>query len=1073
MSAMPPNTASIWNEALQVQRDRLLPKKYVGVLGELSFEAFEQSLSRLREDHNKNTIVRCIDRLKPVFERLNYFTAAITNTVQAHANPAALIWGALQALLVCACDFAQTFEDVTDMLEKMSDTVVRVNRYLELLQTNEKLQELSRRLVSDYVGFCIDALILYKERKYYTLIKTFRRNIQGKFKRTQARIDGNITRFEKEARVEIDEVLINGQRNIQERLPLKNSVPQIPVQGIITGLPSQNDFFFGREETLKDLHKQLAPSSEHSRRSCLVHGMAGMGKTQVVVEYIYRFQKYYRCIFWLGSQRGPELATNFIKNGGKLGIPEYEDMGGPRKIEVVKDFLEKTEENWLLVFDNVEYWETIVPYLPSCQHGSIVVTSQDPGLKQLTISELPLQPFSDNDGAELLLRRQLRQPRQPTSAGDFTVAQNISNVVGGLPIAIAHIAGTMVESQLVLTEVLEKFERQRAHEIWTRNAPLSTLMYKESLFMVWNFALEELSNESLRFLRVLSMLHPDTIPEAMLLDHNPKNLAIADRKEELEKMRTNLTKRHLVQRNMEGHGANLSVHRSLQLNLRVLMKDDPEIRQDAFNTAFAIARIACPRHNSVMAPVNEEWSKYEKSQPHILSLQSVYTESDSGLSVTPEYAALLFDASNFVWEQGFFHAGIESLRVAQSICQSAEDNCWMQLGDIHDLLGVVLVEPGISGRENGLKHLLESLNLRKKKIETPPPGGDKTEQMLFANSWNDFGCIMLEYENYEEAERYLEHSLAIKKRLETEETEPFEFAETYRNLAIVWLSQGRHSEAIEQIERAALLIEGDKGEHCATTQNFRFHWANLLFIAGEVDASLAKHQEVLQARKNIFGNYGFRTRHSYYALGVVYEAKNDYEEAVHMIRESLVNPEDAQWSEECFARAKFRLARLFRQQHRPKRADELEKEACITRDKLFPDHAQFLKGGVVDQMLIFDHMVSNEAGRSMIGRAKVKSVDKRIQETDIGSSILQWKRLDGPQSAMPASSCTSSPTSSRESSLEPSPTPAWVSKAYNAQKDTRKQPWKTGQSNNVDPSPHVRDGQDDLMPKGMRMMATA
>ena len=117
---------------------------------------------------------------------------------------------------------------------------------------------------------------------------------------------------------------------------------EVPIQGIITGLPSQNDFFFGREKYLKDLHEQLVPSSEDCRKSCLVHGMAGMGKTQVVIEYIYRFKKSYRCIFWLGSQRPPELAVNFAQIAGKVGIPKYESMGQGRRIEAVKDFLERT-----------------------------------------------------------------------------------------------------------------------------------------------------------------------------------------------------------------------------------------------------------------------------------------------------------------------------------------------------------------------------------------------------------------------------------------------------------------------------------------------------------------------------------------------------------------------------------------------------------------------------------------------------------------------------------------------------------------------------------------------------------
>lgn len=121
--------------------------------------------------------------------------------------------------------------------------------------------------------------------------------------------------------------------------------------------------------------------------------------------------------------------------------------------------------------------------------------------------------LSSEEGSDLLLY--VLNTHNP-SQQDRTTAKLISETVGGLPIVVAHIAGYMTTSQMMPAEVLEKFRTHQAYKIW--RTPNHCSIYRhETLDMVWQTALEELSPEARDLLYVLAFMGTDdAIPESML-----------------------------------------------------------------------------------------------------------------------------------------------------------------------------------------------------------------------------------------------------------------------------------------------------------------------------------------------------------------------------------------------------------------------------------------------------------------------------------------------------------------------------------------------------------------------------
>lgn len=114
---------------------------------------------------------------------------------------------------------------------------------------------------------------------------------------------------------------------------------------VVRGVPfQQNPRFLGRDDVLSTLHQNLKSyGNEGSRqRSCVVHGIGGMGKTQIALEYTYRFRYEYSHILWCRAESRPELITSFGSFCQEL-TPASASNNQSRNVEVVLEWLMKSE----------------------------------------------------------------------------------------------------------------------------------------------------------------------------------------------------------------------------------------------------------------------------------------------------------------------------------------------------------------------------------------------------------------------------------------------------------------------------------------------------------------------------------------------------------------------------------------------------------------------------------------------------------------------------------------------------------------------------------------------------------
>jgi hypothetical protein len=191
------------------------------------------------------------------------------------------------------------------------------------------------------------------------------------------------------------------------------------------------------------MKEQLIPGEVLDRRKiCVIHGLGGMGKTQLAIEYARLHKALYTSFFWLDGKTEESLIQSLLAIASRLPkdqIPRVDTQktkGLEESRKAAQDILHwfalEGNTQWLLIFDNIDktsYEEEfdqhieslsydITYYFPRGDTGSIIITTRLQRLASLGIP-IALRKLSILDGLLILekhVRRSLRRSgRQATS----------------------------------------------------------------------------------------------------------------------------------------------------------------------------------------------------------------------------------------------------------------------------------------------------------------------------------------------------------------------------------------------------------------------------------------------------------------------------------------------------------------------------------------------------------------------------------------------------------------------------------------------------------------------------------
>jgi hypothetical protein len=162
---------------------------------------------------------------------------------------------------------------------------------------------------------------------------------------------------------------------------------------------SETEHFVARQEELAEIHKTL--SGDGSRLTVVLHGLGGIGKTQLAVAYAKCHRANYSAILWLNSKDEDSLKQSFARMARRI-LQEHpsasrlsavhEDSNLDEVVDAVKRWLDHPKNTrWLIVYDNFDNPKLqgntdpaavdIRRFLPEAYHGSIIITTRSSQVK--------------------------------------------------------------------------------------------------------------------------------------------------------------------------------------------------------------------------------------------------------------------------------------------------------------------------------------------------------------------------------------------------------------------------------------------------------------------------------------------------------------------------------------------------------------------------------------------------------------------------------------------------------------------------------------------------------------------
>jgi hypothetical protein len=163
--------------------------------------------------------------------------------------------------------------------------------------------------------------------------------------------------------------------------------------GLNLGLLPEAVQFVARKKELLDMHELL---HGHNNRTCVIlHGLGGIGKTQLAIEYIRRHKEKYTAVFWLNANDQDSLKLSFrdvarqvlmyLPSTSLLASIDLDNLD--QVIYAVQAWLDlQKNTRWLLIYDNYDNPKTpgnhdrlavnIRQFLPRSDQGSVIITTR-------------------------------------------------------------------------------------------------------------------------------------------------------------------------------------------------------------------------------------------------------------------------------------------------------------------------------------------------------------------------------------------------------------------------------------------------------------------------------------------------------------------------------------------------------------------------------------------------------------------------------------------------------------------------------------------------------------------------
>ncbi|WP_322751206.1 MULTISPECIES: FxSxx-COOH system tetratricopeptide repeat protein, partial [unclassified Frankia] len=366
----------------------------------------------------------------------------------------------------------------------------------------------------------------------------------------------------------------------------------------------RNRLFTGRDVELSRVRERLAGGGVTVALPVAVHGLGGVGKTQLAVEYAYRHARDYDLVWWVPAEDPGSMVAALAQLADRCGVAVAGTAEESARVVVGLLGQGRRYRRWLLVLDNATEPDDPFGVLAAAAVGGghVLVTSRDGRWSRLAGTvEVDVLPRGD---AVRLLRGHV------SAVGDAD-AEQVTAAVGDLPLAVEQAGAFLAETGMAPGEYAGLLAEER-QALWAAGAPKGV----RPVAVTWTVTLHALDDPAVVMLaRLWAHFGPEPIPVDLIRPDTAEVLPepldrVAAGRVGLAEAVGRLVRLALVRR----VGDTVVMHRLVQ---EVLREDTPPEWRPGLRTA--VCRLLAQGHPLVQdRPA--AWPRYAQIQAHALTV---------------------------------------------------------------------------------------------------------------------------------------------------------------------------------------------------------------------------------------------------------------------------------------------------------------------------------------------------------------------------------------------------------------------------------------------------------------------
>jgi tetratricopeptide (TPR) repeat protein len=247
-----------------------------------------------------------------------------------------------------------------------------------------------------------------------------------------------------------------------------------------------------------------SPADSDEAMPRALHGLGGVGKTAIAIEYAHRYRTNYDVVWWIPADEVALVRSSLALLAERMNLRPSASGGIEGAAMTVLDALRRGDpySRWLLVYDNADQPELISRLIPGGQ-GDVIITSRN-NRWSAVVNTVEVDVFSRTESTEFLTQRVSDSISQPD-------AERLAEELGDLPLALEQAGALQAETGMSTDEYLRLLAEQPT-EIMAEGKSAD---YPRSMTAAWMLSVSQLEDQfpqALDLLRCCAFFGPDPIP---------------------------------------------------------------------------------------------------------------------------------------------------------------------------------------------------------------------------------------------------------------------------------------------------------------------------------------------------------------------------------------------------------------------------------------------------------------------------------------------------------------------------------------------------------------------------------